>query len=217
MSAPQNKPSSSGIVVDAVTGERRVPSSMRADCSMRKEIRIRPGYLPPEDIEVYRNPSAEAWKKRGSFVPGAEGLKDSPQPKSGTAASNKNAKRREAKKRAKAAGGAGEDNNNNAASVTDQDSKKDDGAMSTAQSNGDNKPKEEQPAVDPEAEKEKKVRNLRKKLRQARELRDKKDRGESLLPEQLEKVIKINEIIRQLDALGLDVDGEKKASSSVEG
>ncbi|KAL1984212.1 hypothetical protein VTN96DRAFT_9346 [Rasamsonia emersonii] len=201
-SAPQNKVSSSGIVVDAVTGERRVPSSMRADGSMRKEIRIRPGYRPPEDIEVYKNPAAEAWKKRGSFVPGAEGLKDSPQPKSGTPVSNKNAKRREAKKRAKAAG-AGEDN---AASATDQ---KD--VTSAAQTNGD-KTKEEQPAVDPEAEKEKKVRNLRKKLRQARELRDKKDKGESLLPEQLEKVIKINEIIRQLESLGFDADEEKKAS-----
>ncbi len=64
--------------------------------------------------------------------------------------------------------------------------------------------------VDPELEKEKKARNLRKKLRQARELREKKDKGEDLLPEQLEKVIKIQELIRQLDALGFDAEGERK-------
>ncbi|KAL1966301.1 hypothetical protein VTN77DRAFT_4654 [Rasamsonia byssochlamydoides] len=205
MSAKQQV-SSSGIVVDAVTGQRHVPASTRADGSVRREIRIRPGYLPPEDIAVYKNPSAEAWKKRGSMgVPGAEGLKDTTPSKSGTAASNKNAKRREAKKRAKAAG-AGEDN---AASATDQDKNN---VTSAVQTNGD-KANAEQPAVvDPEAEKEKKVRNLKKKLRQARELREKKDKGESLLPEQLEKVIKINEIIRQLDALGFDADGEKKVT-----
>ena len=67
-------------------------------------------------------------------------------------------------------------------------------------------------AVDPEAEKEKQARNLKKKLRQARELKDKKDKGESLLPEQFEKVIKINELIRQLDGLGFNADGELKES-----
>ena len=54
------------------------------------------------------------------------------------------------------------------------------------------------------------MRNLKKKLRQARELREKKDSGESLLPEQFEKVIKIKELIRQLDALGYDAEGESK-------
>jgi len=32
-----------------------------------------------------------------------------------------------------------------------------------------------------------------------------------LLPEQLAKVIKINELIRELDALGFDAEGEKRA------
>jgi partner of Y14 and mago protein len=196
MSTKEKNTTQSGIVIDTATGERHIPSSTRADGSKRKEIRIRPGYRPPEDVEVYKNPSAAAWKNRGSSgVPGAEVVTDE-NSLSGTAASNKNAKRREARKKAKAAG-AGEDN----------------GAKEekpTAIANSATDKAEAEAPVDPEAEMEKKARNLKKKLRQARELRDKKDKGEALLPEQLSKIIKINELIRELDALGLDSEGEKK-------
>lgn len=196
MSTKEKNTTQSGIVVDTATGERHIPSSTRADGSKRKEIRIRPGYRPPEDVEVYKNPSAAAWKNRGSSgVPGAEVVTDE-NSLSGTAASNKNAKRREARKKAKAAG-AGEDHAANEEKLT-----------AIADSATD-KAEAEAP-VDPEAEMEKKARNLKKKLRQARELRDKKDKGEALLPEQLSKIIKINELIRELDALGLDSEGEKK-------
>lgn len=65
--------------------------------------------------------------------------------------------------------------------------------------------------ADQEAEKEKKVRALKKKIRQAKGLKERMDMGESLLPEQISKVIKINELIRQLDTLGFDADGEPKA------
>ena len=65
-------------------------------------------------------------------------------------------------------------------------------------------------AVDPDVEKEKEARKLAKKLRQAKELKDRKAKGDSLLPEQLEKVIRINELIRQLDTLGFDGNGERK-------
>ncbi|KAJ9315095.1 hypothetical protein DTO271D3_4548 [Paecilomyces variotii] len=195
-------PTAAGITVDAVTGERVIPSSVRADGTKRREIRIRPGYRPPEDVELYKNRSAEAWKNRGKAgVPGAEGLgsSDKAAEKSTSAASNKNAKKREAKKRAKAATGDAAPSDN----AANGDPSKQEGQQHKA---------EEEP-LDPEAEKEKKARALRKKLRQARDLRDKKDKGESLLPEQLEKVIKIQELIRQLNALGFDADGEKKLSA----
>ncbi|EED22097.1 RNA binding protein Pym, putative [Talaromyces stipitatus ATCC 10500] len=192
---PATEPvSSSGIVVDQVTGRRHVPSSTRADGTKRKEIRIRPGYQPPEDVKKYKNPSAEAWKNRGSGgVPGAEPVSGSNN--SASAASNKNAKRREARKKAKAEEEAGANGG------------KDKDTTTAAEKKDVTK---EEAVLDPEAEKEKKARNLKKKLRQARELSEKKDKGESLLPEQFAKVIKINELIRELDALGFDADGEKK-------
>lgn len=191
---PATEPvTSSGIVVDATTGQRHVPSSTRADGTKRKEIRIRPGYQPPEDVQKYKNRSAEAWKNRGSGgVPGAEAVVTSNTQQAGSAASNKNAKRREAKKKAKAEEEAGNEGKDTTAEIKDA-------------------PKaESETIVDPEAEKEKKARNLKKKLRQARELSEKKEKGESLLPEQFAKVIKINELIRELDALGFDAEGEKK-------
>ncbi|CAI7606173.1 unnamed protein product [Penicillium bialowiezense] len=179
----------SGITTNAVTGERYIPSSVRADGSKRKEIRVRPGYKPPEDVELYKNRAAAAWKTRGrGGVPGAEAVSSeedkekTPKPTvpaappaalPATASSTKNAKRREAKRNAK--------------------------DTETAEGK-----------VDVEAENEKKARNLKKKLRQARDLREKKEQGEGLLPEQLDKVIKIQELVRQLDALGFDSNGDKK-------
>ncbi|PGG98360.1 hypothetical protein GX51_06847 [Blastomyces parvus] len=206
---------SSGITVNALTGERHIPASVRPDGSQRREIKVRPGYRPPEDIQVYKNRTAETWKNRGKGgIPGVEGLKEeSTNSTTATAASNKNAKKREAKRRAKAAEG------ENAMTTT---TGKTEGAITGKAMGRDNwreRGEEEKPSagtdtvLDAEAEKEKKARNLRKKLRQARELREKKDNGENLLPEQFEKVIKIQELVRQLDALGFDSEGEKKKTS----
>ncbi|KAI0195952.1 putative RNA binding protein Pym [Astrocystis sublimbata] len=188
-----SQPSRSGIVTDETSGERQIPESMRADGTTRKAIKIKPGYRPPEDVELYKNRTAEDFRNRGKGgIPGAEGWKEA-KPEAPSAASNKNAKRREARKKAKSANeapGAGDDN----------------AAPST-----ETKPEEE---VDPEAEKEKKARNLKKKLKQAKDLKNKKEGGESLLPEQIAKVIKINELIRELEALGFDADGEPKATDA---
>ncbi|KAF2152695.1 hypothetical protein K461DRAFT_226255 [Myriangium duriaei CBS 260.36] len=190
--APSVETSKAGVsrsgIAEGKDGQRHIPSSVRADGSVRKEIRIRDGYRPPEDVEVYKNRTAEAWKNRGKGgVPGAEAVGE----EASSASSNKNAKRREARKKAAAAATTSETTESPA-----------------------NPPQEAAPAepIDPEAEKAKEARKLSKKLRQARELKDKKDKGDSLLPEQFEKVIKINELIRQLDKLGFDADGEKKAA-----
>merc|ERR1712144_192054 len=163
-------PSKAGIV--ETNGERHIPSSLRPDGSKRKEIKIRPGYKPPEDVEVYKNRTADAWKSRGSAgVPGADGLKDDKD--EGSASSNKNAKRREARKKAKAAEESGE--------------------KSKEGTNSEKKDEKPEEPIDPE------------------ELKEKKEGGGALLPEQFAKVIKINELIRELDALGFDAEGEPKA------
>lgn len=201
--------SSAGITIDSSTGERYIPSSIRADGSKRREIRVRPGYRPPEDVELYRNRAAEAWKNRGrGGVPGAEGLskETNDSTKTASAASTKNAKRREAKKKAKEDGSDGKD-------VTAIENWRGGDKTAAAKTPAQQPEPEQQPVVDQEAENEKKARNLKKKLRQARDLRDKKSQGESLLPEQLAKVIKIQELVRQLDALGFDSNGDKKGST----
>ncbi|PHH89810.1 hypothetical protein CDD83_5216 [Cordyceps sp. RAO-2017] len=185
----------SGIVTDEGSGQRHIPESVRADGSTRKAIKIRPGYRPPEDVEVYKNRTAEAFRDRGkkAGIPGAAGL----QPEQGASASSsssKNAKRREARKKAAKAAADGDDLG---------------GDDQGGQPDVARPPKTEE--ADPEVEREKKARNLRKKLKQARDLQSKKEGGETLLPEQIAKVIKINELIRELNALGLDDEQEAKA------
>jgi partner of Y14 and mago protein len=187
--------SRAGIATSA-TGERHIPASVRPDGSVRKEIRVRPGYRPPEDVELYKNRTAEGFRNRAKAgIPGAEPAK--PQDASAKAgpAANKNAKRREARK--KAAGATDE-------IVETKPAEK----AAPAEATEPVKP------VDPEAEKEKEAKKLVKKLRQARELKDKKEKGDALLPEQFEKVIRINELIRQLESLGFDAQGEKKKTET---
>ncbi|KAL7799170.1 hypothetical protein V8C37DRAFT_366842 [Trichoderma ceciliae] len=182
-----------GIAADEAGGGRHIPESTRADGSKRKAIKIRPGYQPPEDVEVYKNRPAEAFRERGKRIgiPGAAGLQEE-KPDQGSAASNKNAKRREARKKAKASTG-------------DEEGEAK-GDTTAATKDGQSKVEE----IDSEVEREKKARSLNKKLKQAKELKMKKDGGEGLLPEQIAKVIKINELIRELDALGFDAEGEPK-------
>jgi partner of Y14 and mago protein len=190
--------SKAGITTSA-TGERHIPSSVRPDGTVRKEIRVRPGYRPPEDVELYKNRTAEGFRNRGKAagVPGAESLKSEEDASKSSPAANKNAKRREARKKAAATGG---DDKEDVAKPTESKEKE--------------VPKSEpEKPVDPEAEKEKEAKKLTKKLRQARDLKDKKEKGDKLLPEQFEKVIKINELIRQLEVLGFDAQGEKKTDT----
>lgn len=178
------------------SGERHIPSSVRPDGTVRKEIRVRPGYRPPEDVEVYKNRTAEAFKNRGKGpIPGSESLTADRDDPASAAAANKNAKRREARKKAAAA----------AVAAAQEDPKP-----------ASNETPKEEP-VDPEADKAKAARKLAKKLRQARDLKQKKDDGDALLPEQFDKVIKINELMRQLDKLGFDTDGEKKSDKAESG
>jgi partner of Y14 and mago len=202
MASSSNEPETSkaGIYTDEKTGERYIPQTVRADGSVRKEIKIRPGYKPPEDVEIYKNRTAEAWKNRGKGgVPGADAVEEK---KEQSASSSKNAKRREARKKAAAAAAADGKTGDASTDAASEGASKD-----NQKSAADVEPVE---PADPELEKAKEARKLAKKLRQARDLKDKKDKGDKLLPEQFEKVIRINELIRQLDALGFDGNGEKK-------
>lgn len=206
---------SSGIIIDPSSGTRHIPSSTRPDGSKRKEIKIRPGYKPPEDVEVYKNRTAEAWKTRGAGVgiPGATSVESEPENKS---ANTKNAKRRGARKKAKAL----EESGTNTEALTADDKLKPNDAVADSLSTATSESTPKNPSgldttlpeesANPEADREKQARNLKKKLRQARELKEKKAKGENLLPEQFEKMIKINELIRQLDNLGFNADGEPK-------
>ncbi|KAI9671622.1 MAG: hypothetical protein M1829_004627 [Trizodia sp. TS-e1964] len=197
--------SKSGIVTDS-GGERHIPPSTRADGSKRKEIKIRPGYKPPEDVEVYKNRTAESWKSRSyNGVPGFDS--NAKLDLSGKAKS-KSAKRREARQKASKtasedpivldSGDGGDDQNQ---ALTNQR------LDILAESDLEKLILPEVLKGGQEGEQERQARKLGKKLRQAKELKQKMEDGESLLPEQLEKIIRISELNRELEKLGLDSDG----------
>jgi partner of Y14 and mago len=160
-------------------------------------------------VEVYRNRTAEAFRNRGknAGVPGADAYSEGDTKGGGelSGAASKNAKRREARKRAAAAKADGEVDGG-------------DGAVGKGEGDvsGKKEGTAEEVAKDAEADKEKEAKKLLKKLRQARELKDKKEQGAALLPEQFQKVIRINELIRQLDSLGFNTEGEKKEEQANE-
>ena len=182
-------------------GDSIIPASTRPDGTVRKEIRVKPGYKPPEDVEVYKNRTASAWKDRGKGgVPGAAAAEEKLPPHKAAAAAAKNAKRREARKKAASSTAEDEDDANGDAARHDY----------ATTNGGDHTNTKQEEIVDPEAEAAKEARKLAKKLRQARDLKAKTESGDSLLPEQFAKVIKISELIRQLDSLGFDGEGEKK-------
>ena len=202
-----NSTTKSGIETSA-DGASFIPSSKRADGSTRKEIRVRPGYRPPEDVETYKNRSAEAWKSRGSGgVPGAETV--------GTAngnleAKSKNAKRREAARK-KAQENAEDETALTSAmesqSIAEQEKLKDWRDPSKLVENP-------QAVVDEEADRQKKIRNLVKKLKAVRDLKQKKVGGEKLSHDQLMKIGKESELVRDLQKL--DYDGAELTDGNSE-
>ena len=194
-------------------GSAFIPSSKRADGSTRKQIRVRPGYRPPEDIETYKNRSAEAWKNRDKGgIPGADPEINSVEnePK------NKNAKRREAARR-KTAPEANDDIQLSAAlsstSIQQGDMSKQDVRNSHSLLTT------ESPQTEADVELQKKTRNALKKLRAVRELKAKKTSGEKLSPDQLLKVGKEDELVRDLKKLGYEGPGltDGEVSGHVEG
>jgi len=189
----------SGIKTTA-EGESVIPASKRADGSTRKEIRVRPGYTPPEDVATYKNRNADAFKNRGSSdVPGLEPVSiygvD-------TESKSKNAKRREAARK-KAQGHDGGDGAQLAAAMKDQTL---DGKEKLKQDWRTPSKLAENPQclVDEDAERQKKIRNLLKKLKAVRELKEKKAIGEKLSPDQIMKIGKEPELVRDLQKLKYD-------------
>ncbi|KAG6872793.1 hypothetical protein C0995_006522 [Termitomyces sp. Mi166 len=108
MSKPPINPeqTAAGITVDPQTLERVIPESRRPDGTIRKQIKIRPGFTPQEDVRRFRGTrqaqmDANALPKGHiiGWVPPLQPAASDAKPMS--KAAKKNAKRREAKKEAK--------------------------------------------------------------------------------------------------------------------
>lgn len=243
-------PSKAGITRNA-DGQQIIPASLRPDGTTRREIKVRPGYRPPEDVEVYKNRTAEAWKSRGSGgIPGAGSASDSD--RKNTTANSNSAKRRAARKKAKEKDGEKDDDEEDVEvkqvkqtkevkGVEVKEVKEVDEVKSLKEVKEAKEAKEAKevkevkmeaktagktevkmevkgeplaptdrvasPEREPEQtqeEKEKQAKGLRKKIRQTTDLKNRQEGGETLHPDQLEKVSKLDELVRQLNSLGLE-------------
>ncbi|KAF7332184.1 RNA binding protein [Mycena kentingensis (nom. inval.)] len=97
----------SGIAVDPQSLERVIPESRRPDGSVRKEIKIRPGFTPQEDVRIFRG--TRQAQHDANQLPKGHIIGWTPPPQSSAAPSKplsklsksakKNAKRRENKKK----------------------------------------------------------------------------------------------------------------------
>jgi partner of Y14 and mago protein len=217
---PGTPQSSKSGIRTAEDGASFIPSSKRADGTTRKEIRVRPGYRPPEDVETYKNRSAEAWKNRGtSGIPGAEPV---PQISDNNPAKSKNAKRREAARR-KVAEDSIEATEHEVTSAMEKTKLSEHPDQHTeAWHDPSRLTTNESQTEEAAADQQKKIRNLLKKLRAVQEMREKRAAGEKLSPDQVMKIGKEGELLRDLKKLGYDgpelqaeaTDPEDKSRSS---
>jgi len=199
--------------MDPDTGFMMQPGTQRPDGSWRKPIRVREGYVPQDEVPLYESKGkAMAKAREGGFIPGLHvpdasqssrmqhgsnfkidtfvvpkpvttipGLSMTPSSSDFTTASTKKKKKK---------GGA------------TQSDVKDLSAQLKKTSISEDRPRNEagQPlATDPN----KKLRNLKKKLRDIEALEEKLKSGEIENPEkeQLDKVKRKREVLREIDAI----------------
>lgn len=171
-----------------------IPPSQRPDGTWRKEIRVKAGYVDPEEAEKYQS-RGKQWASKASNLP--PGLSESSQPEVKKSKNQKKNERRKLKKLERP----GFENSNSTAAVD-------------SLSSGVEKVKLEKPAVEQEVEVpvskdvlQKKIKGLKKKLRQIEDLESKMSSGEvkELTKEQVEKVSRKKTITDELEDLELDL------------
>ncbi|KAL9712642.1 hypothetical protein Ac2012v2_003879 [Leucoagaricus gongylophorus] len=104
MSRPPINPekSNAGIITDPHTLQRVIPESRRADGSVRKQHKVRPGYVPQEDAKLFRG-SKQLQMEANALPKGhiVGWVAPSSQSKSLSKSAKKNAKRKEKKEEKK--------------------------------------------------------------------------------------------------------------------
>lgn len=191
------------------------PESRRPDGSLRPEVRRKKGYVPPEEADKFRETKLDT---SNDPVPGSDGSAPVAAAASKTAAKNqrRNAKRKEEQKlAAPAEQGAKEGAKTNGAPVVEAAAAVSEPAAPTeaaAAPKRDKGSKAAEPAAEPVSELEKKLKALRKRLRQIEDLAEKQASGTVLNADQQAKVASKGEIAAEIgkwETLG-DVDIQKK-------
>jgi len=163
-----------------------IPASQRPDGTWRPERKVKKGYVPQDEVSKFETKGS---KFRENQIPGfVPGMDPNDLPGKKEPAKSKTQKRNE-KKKAKKAEGGGEDD--------------DEGVAEAAAAVAAVKVAEPAPAAgdDPKEALNKKIRNLKKKVRQTDEIQAKVAAGEAPNPEQQEKLAKRGEFEKEIAAL----------------
>ncbi|KAG0262413.1 hypothetical protein DFQ27_002339 [Actinomortierella ambigua] len=200
-------PSLSGIVTTNASsttdddGERVIPASRRPDGTFRKERRVRANYVPPEDVSRYTNARLASGRPTPAQLQQQKEKEQAERLANMSRAQKKNEKRKV--KRKEDQQGQPHDQqqqgeqHQKAAKVDDKEEK-----TVAAEAASDQRQQQQgppQPSQDPA----KQLRALNKKLAQAKTLKERQDKGETLLPEQADKVAKMDDLEAQIAALQL--------------
>ncbi|KAI9199678.1 uncharacterized protein BJ171DRAFT_517459 [Polychytrium aggregatum] len=187
---PPSSQTASGIVTRGPENERVIPASRRADGSIRPERKIRPGFIPQEDVKRYTNPRAEAIKLPAGYVVGMGQQQQADQVDADK--KGKNARRNEKKRLEKQ-------------QQQEQQEQRQQRQSDDADTQENSEPAETQPAQPAVAESqaqttdfEKRSKAIKKKLRQIEELEQKATNGAELDNDQKEKISKKSELESEL-------------------
>eukprot|EP00794_Sanderia_malayensis_P009832 gene9832-10841_t len=176
-----------------------IPASQRPDGTWRKEIKVKAGYVPPDEAERYQS-RGKQWASKTSNLPPGMAPDD-------TAASvtvkSKNQKKNERKKQKRKEQNAGLQSNDDDSPVSSLSSDVKSLAI------GERNTADNSEATD-KISKEvlgKKIKGLKKKLRQIEELENKLSSGQvkELTKEQIEKVARKKQLSDELEDLELDL------------